>query len=86
VRQVREGKGTKGSERVVGKAAGDECDFIPGEGPDWQMRSGPDAIPDTAGGEVVTGPHGVIHRYPYTHGPKVMSSNAGLVLLRAAPW
>jgi hypothetical protein len=38
---VREGKGTKGSERVVGKAAGDECFFIPGEGPDWQMRSGP---------------------------------------------
>jgi hypothetical protein len=24
---------TKGSERVVGKAAGDECVFIPGEGP-----------------------------------------------------
>jgi hypothetical protein len=39
--KVREGKGTKGSERVVGKAAGDECVFIPGEGPDWQMRSGP---------------------------------------------
>jgi hypothetical protein len=52
---VREGKGTKGSERGVGKAAGDECVFIPGEGPDWQMRSGPDAIPDTAGGE---GSHG----------------------------
>ena len=28
---MREGKGTKGSERVVGKAAGDECVFIPGE-------------------------------------------------------
>jgi hypothetical protein len=37
---VRErGKGTKGSERVIGKAAGDECVFIPGEGPGWQMRS-----------------------------------------------
>jgi len=53
---VREGKGTKGSERVVGKAAGDECVFIPGEGPDWQMRSGPTPIPDTAGGEMVKGP------------------------------
>ena len=41
MRQVRERKGTKGSERVVGKAAGDECVFIPGEGPGWQMRSGP---------------------------------------------
>jgi hypothetical protein len=38
---VREGKGTKGSERVIGKAAGDERVFIPGEGPGWQMRSGP---------------------------------------------
>jgi hypothetical protein len=41
-------KGTKGRERVVGKAAGDECVFIPGEGPGWQMRSGatmPDAAP-----------------------------------------
>jgi hypothetical protein len=27
-------------ERVVGKAAGDECVFIPGEGPSWQMKSG----------------------------------------------
>jgi hypothetical protein len=26
-------EGTKGRERVVGKAAGDECVFIPGEGP-----------------------------------------------------
>jgi hypothetical protein len=25
-------KGEKGKERVVGKAAGDECVFIPGEG------------------------------------------------------
>jgi hypothetical protein len=29
---VGEGKGTKERERVVGKAAGDECVFIPGEG------------------------------------------------------
>ena len=50
-RQVREGKGTKGSERVVGKAAGDECVFIPGEGPGWQMEVGSDAIPDAAGSE-----------------------------------
>jgi hypothetical protein len=51
----RGGKGTKGSERVVGKAAGDECVFIPGEEPGWQMRFGSDAIPDTADGE---GGHG----------------------------
>jgi hypothetical protein len=38
---VREkGREPKGSERVVGKAAGDECVFIPGEGLGWQMRSG----------------------------------------------
>jgi hypothetical protein len=36
--EEREGKGTKERERVVGKAAGDECVFIPGEGPGWQMR------------------------------------------------
>ena len=33
-------EGTKGRERVVGNAAGDEYVFIPGEGPGWQMRSG----------------------------------------------
>jgi hypothetical protein len=49
---VREGKGTKGSERVVGKAAGDECFFIPG----LADEVGSDTIPDTAGGEGVTGP------------------------------
>ena len=35
---MREGKGTKERERVVGKAAGDGCVFIPGEGPGWQMK------------------------------------------------
>jgi hypothetical protein len=39
-RQVKS-EGEKGRERVVGKAAGDECVFIPGEGPSWQMRSVP---------------------------------------------
>jgi hypothetical protein len=34
---------------------GDERVFIPGEGPGWQMRSGATPVPDTAGGEVVTG-------------------------------
>ena len=60
------GEGTKGSERVVGKAAGDECVFMPGEGPDWQVRSSPTPILDMAGGWGVHGaakPHGVIHRY-----------------------
>ena len=54
---MREGKGTKERERVVGKAAGDECVF---KGPSWQ------AIPDAAGGEGSHGaakPEGVIHRY-----------------------
>jgi hypothetical protein len=53
-------------ERVVGKAAGDECVFIPGEGPDWQMRLAATPMPDTAGGEGGHGaakPQGVIHRY-----------------------
>ena len=48
-------KGTKRSERVVGKAAGDECVFIPGAGPAAD-EVGSDAIPDTAGGEGVAGP------------------------------
>jgi hypothetical protein len=46
---MREGKGTK-EERVVGKAAGDECVFIPSEGPDGE------------GGHGAAKPHGVIHR------------------------
>ena len=33
VREGGEGKGTKERGRVVGKAVGDECAFIPGEGP-----------------------------------------------------
>jgi hypothetical protein len=52
-------------ERVVGKAAGDECVFIPGEGPSWQIKSS-DTIPEAAGGEGDHGaarPDGVIHRY-----------------------
>ena len=61
----REGKRIKGSERVVGKAVGDKCVFIPGEGSGWQMSVGSDAIPDAAGGEGGHGtakPDGVIHR------------------------
>ena len=46
-------------ERVVGKAAGDECVFIPGEGPSWQIKSS-DTIPEPAG---VARPDRVIHRY-----------------------
>ena len=59
------GREQKERERVVGKAAGDECVFIPGEGPSWQMKSS-DTIPDAAGGEGdhgVTTLEGVIHRY-----------------------
>ena len=49
---------------MLEKRRGDDCFFIPGEGPGWQMRS--DAIPDAAGGEGghgVARPDGVIHRY-----------------------
>jgi hypothetical protein len=54
---VREGKGTKGSERVVGKAAGDECVFIPGEGPGLADEVRSDAIPGRGGAvRAVTGP------------------------------
>jgi hypothetical protein len=62
---VGEGKGTKERERVVGKAAGDECVFIPGEGPSWQIEVRSDAIPGVAGGEGGHGaanPDSVIHR------------------------
>jgi hypothetical protein len=45
---VRERKGTK--ERVVGKAAGDECVFIPGEGLGRQMKPAQTPLPDAAGG------------------------------------
>jgi len=53
---VREGKETKGSERVVGKAAGDERVFIPGEGPGWQIRSGPTPYRTRRAVRAVTGP------------------------------
>jgi hypothetical protein len=56
-------EGGKGRERVVGKAAGNECVFIPGEVPGLAdevgfdaLAKGPDAMPDAAGGEAVTGP------------------------------
>jgi hypothetical protein len=55
----------KGSERVVGKAAGDECVFIPCEGPGLADEVGSDTIPDTAGGEGGHGaakPDGVIYK------------------------
>jgi len=32
-------EGRKGRERAVGKAVEDECVFLPGEGPGWQIRS-----------------------------------------------
>src|SRR2546429_2186057 len=49
-RRGERGREPKERERVVGKAAGDECVFIPGEGPSWQMKSS-DTIPEAAGGE-----------------------------------
>ena len=67
-REVREGKGReqKRGRELWEKAAGDECVFIPGEGPGLADEVGSDAIPNAAGGE---GGHGaakldpVIHRY-----------------------
>ena len=55
-RKVGEGKGTKERERVVGKAAGDECVFIPGEGPGWQMRPGLTPYRTRRAVRAVTGP------------------------------
>jgi len=65
---VREGKRTKEREKVIGKAAGDECVFYTWRrtGLADEVRS--DAIPDAAGGEGGHGaakPHGVIHRYVF---------------------
>jgi hypothetical protein len=65
-RKVREGKGTKEREIVDGKAAGDECVFIPGEGPGWQMRSGLTPYRTRRAVRAVMGPldwMAVIHRY-----------------------
>jgi hypothetical protein len=53
---VRGGKGTKERERVVGKAAGDEYVFIPGEEPGWQMSSGPMPYRTRRVVRAVTGP------------------------------
>jgi hypothetical protein len=68
-------------ERVVGKAAGDECVFIPGEGPSWQIKSS-DTIPEAAGGEGDHGaarPEGVIHRYRiYRQALTIVSADSGL--------
>jgi hypothetical protein len=47
-------EGTKGRERVVGKAAGEECVLYLAKGPGWQIWSGA-TMPDAAGGEGVTG-------------------------------
>ena len=43
-------EGKKGRERVVGKAAGDECVFIPGVRAGLADEVGFDAMPDAAGG------------------------------------
>jgi hypothetical protein len=66
VQEGRRGEGNKREERVVGKAAGDECFFIPGERTGLADEVGSDAIPEAAGGEGGHGaakPDGVIHRY-----------------------
>ena len=43
-------EGRKGRERVAGKAAGDECVFIPSEGPGLADEFRSDAMPDRRGG------------------------------------
>ena len=47
-----------GGREFVGKAAGDECVFIPGEGPDWadEGRGSTPCRTRRAVGEAVTGP------------------------------
>jgi hypothetical protein len=54
-RKVRGGKGTKGSERVVGKAAGGRVRLYTWRRTGLADEVGSDAIPDAAGGE---GGHG----------------------------
>jgi hypothetical protein len=49
-------KGKEGRKRVVKKATGDECVFIPDEVPGWQMRSDSTPMSYAAGGEAATGP------------------------------
>ena len=51
VQEGGRGEGKRREGESCWKAAGDECFFIPGEGPGWQMKVGSDAIPDAAGGE-----------------------------------
>jgi hypothetical protein len=63
---VREGKEPKEKERVVGKAAGDECVFITWRRTGLADEVESDAIPDMTGGEGgqrAAKPDGVIHRY-----------------------
>jgi hypothetical protein len=62
---MREGKGTKEKERVVGKAAGDEVCLYTWRRAGLAGEAGSDAIPEAAGGEGGYGaakPDAVIHR------------------------
>jgi hypothetical protein len=50
----------------MGKAAGDEQALISGRGSCWQIERASGAVPDVAGGEVVTSaarPDRVMHKY-----------------------
>jgi len=63
------GKGTKGSERVVGKSGGGRVRLYTWRRTGLADEVGSDAIPDAAGGEGghgVAKPEGVIHRYLLT--------------------
>jgi hypothetical protein len=58
-------EGENKRERAVGKAAGDGCVFIPGEGPRLADGGRARAMSDAAGGEGSHGaakPEGVVHR------------------------
>jgi hypothetical protein len=48
---------------LLEKRRGDECVFIPGEGPGWRMSSPHWNAADGEGGHGAAKPDGVIHRY-----------------------
>jgi hypothetical protein len=49
MQEREEEKGESRRERVAGKAAGDDCVFIPTGGPGWQMWLAPAPYRDTPG-------------------------------------
>src|SRR4051794_14810726 len=56
VQEGERGKGIKERERVVGKARGTSTSLYLGEGPGWQMRSGPTPCRTRRAVREITGP------------------------------